>query len=375
MNFIKPITFYNSNTPYYYEYDNLPIEGLEANDVLLNDYFIDLKQKISLKSTINTILDLSASNSESIRTWANNKFFNFEELFDGTNTTTITKYQTDFDAIVDDTIENTVLRVSEVASNRVLNNYARLDEVPDPASVTTDIINAINNNTNIPAPDTYTPFITNNQITEDIVPDDHKNALDGALGRTGANDGPFITTEYEKLSYDAYPIKASSRNFFEKASNKGGTYTIRLDSVGSTNRTDLTNFYTGNPLGKEVTSISAMLQWVSHKSQSNKLHDLDFDFYVYMNTDPTPAGNDPGAPNTSKRVQLFNNLHSGAQDEYSVGRTYKWLVVHIPVTSIFVDALATPPLYVPEIKFKFEYESSAAKTSDGFILQPIVAYT
>ena len=375
MNFIKPITFYNSNTPYYYEYDNLPIEGLEANDVLLNDYFIDLKQKISLKSTINTILDLSASNSESIRTWANNKFFNFEELFDGTNTTTITKYQTDFDTIVDDTINDTVLRVSEATSTRVLDNYARLDEVPDAASVTPDIIDAINNNTNTPAPDTNTPFITNNQITEDIVPDDHKNALVNALGGTGANDGPFITTEYEKLSYDAYPIKASSRNFFEKASNKGGTYTIRLDSVGSTNGTDLTNFYTGNPLGKEVTSISAMLQWVSHKSQSNKLHDLDFDFYVYMNTDPTPAGNDPGASNTSTKVQLFNHLHSGAQAEYSIGRTYKWLVVHIPVTSIFVDASVTPTLYVPEIKFKFEYRQSQAKTSDGFILQPIVAYT
>ena len=75
---------YKANDPYYYEVDNLPIEELEANDIVLSDNQLAINTELETKVDEGAVdAKIAAQYTSITQPWVNTNFFDVNELFEG----------------------------------------------------------------------------------------------------------------------------------------------------------------------------------------------------------------------------------------------------------------------------------------------------
>jgi len=96
---------YKANDPYYYEVDNLPIEELEANDIVLSDNQLAINTELGTKLDAGAVDAKIAAQYAATQAWANGEFFNAAELFTGASPGLVYR-QDEIDWTTDITVSN-----------------------------------------------------------------------------------------------------------------------------------------------------------------------------------------------------------------------------------------------------------------------------
>ena len=80
---LTPVQKYKPNDPYYYEVDNIPIEGLEQNVISVNDELIDFKTSVeNVYATTDYVGNAVASWYDvTTKPYVDSTFFNESQLF------------------------------------------------------------------------------------------------------------------------------------------------------------------------------------------------------------------------------------------------------------------------------------------------------